>query len=247
MYLDGELRCQEQRRLNNAEEAVGGDDVEEHRSRTDPADRGGAPTVRTSVLILESVEDVDVGRGDPPAAAALEAEHPAETLTQATDLLTLDIQLLADQIGLRAGVPPPPGLAKMDLAAMLFPLLPAPPLITPGGGEGELKQVYGDAGDFVGEEDEVLGEGEHPDAFTCPITLELMTDPVYTADGHTYDRTSITEWLKSNTISPMTGLDLPHKSLFPNVALQAVIVQYNASVNVSSSTVAAAARNGTVI
>ena len=85
MYLDGELRCQEQRRLCNAEEAVGGDDVEEHRSRTDPADRGGAPTVRTSVLILESVEDVDVGRGDPPALYVNRKTLPTENLLEDTD------------------------------------------------------------------------------------------------------------------------------------------------------------------
>ena len=85
MYLDGELRCQEQRRLRNAEEAVGGDDVEEHRSRTDPADRGGAPTVRTSVLILESVEDVDVGRGDPPALYVNRKTLPTENLLEDTD------------------------------------------------------------------------------------------------------------------------------------------------------------------
>lgn len=171
--------------------------------------------------------DGPIGRSDSEFAAAfaLESEHVVETLTQATDLLTLDMQVLADQIGLRAGAPPPPGLAKMDLAAMLFPLLPPPPAVAPPP-HAATSPTYDDS-DFL-DDDEVLGVGEHPDAFTCPITLELMDDPVYTADGHTYDRTSITEWLKTNAISPMTGLDLPHKNVFPNVALQAVIIQYKA-------------------
>lgn len=170
-------------------------------------------------------------RSDSEAAAALALEldwdvHVAETLTQATDLLTLGMQLLAEQIELRSGVPPPPGLEKMQLAAMLFPLLPPPNFAAPASAP---PSEAGDDDEDDEADGDVLEAGEHPDAFCCPITLELMSDPVYTADGHTYDRGSITEWLKSNTISPMTGLDLPHKTLFPNIALLAVIAQYNAS------------------
>tara|TARA_B100000795_G_scaffold3320_1_gene2269 strand:- start:332 stop:469 length:138 start_codon:yes stop_codon:yes gene_type:complete len=29
--------------------------------------------------------------------------------------------------------------------------------------------------------------------YTCPITAEIMTDPVNTLDGFTYERTAITE------------------------------------------------------
>jgi len=39
---------------------------------------------------------------------------------------------------------------------------------------------------------------------TCPITHEIFTDPVIAQDGHTYERTAITEWFKHNDISPMT-------------------------------------------
>ena len=39
-----------------------------------------------------------------------------------------------------------------------------------------------------------------PDELRCPITYEMMTDPVITVDGHTYERSSITEWfLNHNT------------------------------------------------
>jgi len=32
---------------------------------------------------------------------------------------------------------------------------------------------------------------EIPDEFTCPLSLGLMTDPVYTCDGFVYDRPQI--------------------------------------------------------
>ena len=31
-------------------------------------------------------------------------------------------------------------------------------------------------------------------AATCPITQDIMTDPVMTADGHTYEREAIEHW-----------------------------------------------------
>lgn len=41
-----------------------------------------------------------------------------------------------------------------------------------------------------------------PQNFCCPITQEIMQDPVTTACGSTYDRTAIVEWLQQN----MTGV-----------------------------------------
>ena len=43
-----------------------------------------------------------------------------------------------------------------------------------------------------------------------------MVDPVFTADGYTYEREAIEEWLKTHDISPKTGLALAHKQLTPN-------------------------------
>ena len=33
-----------------------------------------------------------------------------------------------------------------------------------------------------------------PEDYLCPISNELMDDPVFTADGISYDRKSIEEW-----------------------------------------------------
>jgi len=47
---------------------------------------------------------------------------------------------------------------------------------------------------------------EVPDDFVCPITAEIMTDPVSTLNGFTYEREAITEWLRTNLkdTSPLT-------------------------------------------
>ncbi len=45
-----------------------------------------------------------------------------------------------------------------------------------------------------------------PEAFVCPITQDMMQEPVVASDGHTYERTAIELWLKNNNTSPMTGL-----------------------------------------
>ena len=62
-----------------------------------------------------------------------------------------------------------------------------------------------------------------PDAFLCPITLELMTDPVVALDGHTYERSAIEDWFAGgNMLSPKTGAEIG-QLLVPNHAMRAQI------------------------
>ncbi|KAK7938512.1 hypothetical protein WMY93_001838 [Mugilogobius chulae] len=50
---------------------------------------------------------------------------------------------------------------------------------------------------------------EAPDEFLCPITRELMRDPVIAADGYSYERESIESWIRGKAkSSPMTNLPL---------------------------------------
>lgn len=66
-----------------------------------------------------------------------------------------------------------------------------------------------------------------PNEFLCPITLEIMTDPVIVATGQTYERASIQKWLGSNhPTCPKTGQRLDHLSLAPNFALKNLILQW---------------------
>ena len=70
-----------------------------------------------------------------------------------------------------------------------------------------------------------------PHELLCPITLEVMVDPVMTADGQTYERAAI-ERVFENTApgedprSPVTGLLLSSRLLIPNVALRRICMDY---------------------
>ena len=59
----------------------------------------------------------------------------------------------------------------------------------------------------------------------CPITQEIMRDPVICADGHSYDRGAINAWLQAHDTSPLTGQRLEHKQLVPNHALRGIIAE----------------------
>jgi hypothetical protein len=59
----------------------------------------------------------------------------------------------------------------------------------------------------------------------CPITFEPMRDPVTAADGMSYERSAIEEWLAKKTTSPYTNEPLKNKSLLPNIALRALARQ----------------------
>ena len=53
-----------------------------------------------------------------------------------------------------------------------------------------------------------------------------MTDPVITADGHTYERANIEGWLRNSSMSPMTGAPLANKNLIPNIGLRQTIEEW---------------------
>ncbi|EFN50465.1 hypothetical protein CHLNCDRAFT_142667 [Chlorella variabilis] len=63
--------------------------------------------------------------------------------------------------------------------------------------------------------------GSLPHHFYCPLTRQLMSDPVLAADGVTYERQAIAEWMAYKDVSPTTQLPLPHKVLSPNSVLRA--------------------------
>lgn len=63
-----------------------------------------------------------------------------------------------------------------------------------------------------------------PNEFLCPISMEIMTDPVVMTDGHTYERANITEWLcAGNCRSPFTNTTLSTKSIVSNHNLRNII------------------------
>ena len=63
-----------------------------------------------------------------------------------------------------------------------------------------------------------------PPDFACPITQELMEDPVICNDGMTYERSEIEEWFRrGNRTSPKTNAVLQSLAVVPNHSLRGAI------------------------
>ena len=62
--------------------------------------------------------------------------------------------------------------------------------------------------------------------FCCPITTDLMVDPVVCPDGHSFERAAIEEWLETSQTNPVTRQRLTKDMLAPNRALKDSIDLY---------------------
>ncbi|GMJ08027.1 plant U-box 4 [Hibiscus trionum] len=72
-----------------------------------------------------------------------------------------------------------------------------------------------------------------PADFCCPLSLELMTDPVIVASGQTYERAFIKNWIALGlTVCPKTRQTLTHTNLIPNYTVKALIANWCESNNV---------------
>ncbi|KAI3747872.1 hypothetical protein L6452_10584 [Arctium lappa] len=72
-----------------------------------------------------------------------------------------------------------------------------------------------------------------PPDFCCPLSLELMTDPVIVASGQTYERAYIRNWIDLGlTVCPKTMQTLVHANLIPNYTVKALIANWCESNNV---------------
>ena len=75
---------------------------------------------------------------------------------------------------------------------------------------------------------------EHMDAnaikesISCPITGDVMIDPVQGNDGHTYERAAIIEWLSRNPISPQTRAPMTANDLKVNASIRFLCDKYHA-------------------
>lgn len=69
-----------------------------------------------------------------------------------------------------------------------------------------------------------------PTAFLCPLTLDIMKEPVMDRDGHTYEKRAILEWLeRGHEICPLTRKPLRLSDIIPNRALQCRIEEWRIS------------------
>ena len=65
-----------------------------------------------------------------------------------------------------------------------------------------------------------------PDEFLCPISFEIMTDPMITAAGFTYERAEIEHWFRDNNTDPQARSTDISKTLTPNIQLRQAIERY---------------------
>jgi len=67
-----------------------------------------------------------------------------------------------------------------------------------------------------------------PEAFVCPITKEIMRDPVVDSDGVSYERAAVEAWVREHGTSPVTRRPLSLSDLRPNRALLDLIAAHRA-------------------
>lgn len=67
-----------------------------------------------------------------------------------------------------------------------------------------------------------------PADFCCPLSLELMSDPVIVASGQTYERVFIRKWLDLGyNVCPKTRQTLGHSNLIPNYTVKQLIENWS--------------------
>lgn len=63
-----------------------------------------------------------------------------------------------------------------------------------------------------------------PEEWTCPITYNIMRNPVDAPDGKTYERNSIIRWIEERGTSPFTRQQMTIGDLVVNTSLRETII-----------------------
>eukprot|EP00291_Cryptomonas_curvata_P016506 CAMPEP_0172153532 /NCGR_PEP_ID=MMETSP1050-20130122/1502_1 /TAXON_ID=233186 /ORGANISM="Cryptomonas curvata, Strain CCAP979/52" /LENGTH=165 /DNA_ID=CAMNT_0012822089 /DNA_START=48 /DNA_END=545 /DNA_ORIENTATION=+ len=83
------------------------------------------------------------------------------------------------------------------------------------------------------------------DSFRCPLSAEIMSDPVILCNsGISYERIHIDKWLSTNSTDPLTGRPLRDRRLIPNPCLRALIASCCRALGVGPAASAAAPAQG---
>eukprot|EP00873_Tetraselmis_striata_P035798 jgi/Tetstr1/456062/TSEL_042832.t1 len=59
----------------------------------------------------------------------------------------------------------------------------------------------------------------------CPITQDIMADPVLAGDGYTYEREAIAAHFRSRAVSPMTNLPIG-TAVLPNRIVKSMVEEW---------------------
>ena len=86
-----------------------------------------------------------------------------------------------------------------------------------------------------------------PDEFICPLTLDVMVEPIVSREGHNYEREAILNWVAEHGTSPLTRKPMRPSQLVPNRALQAQISFFLREHGVESSSDASLTNDDDVV
>lgn len=64
-----------------------------------------------------------------------------------------------------------------------------------------------------------------PDEYICPITMQIMQEPVILADGHMYEKSAIQKWFQTKNKSPLTNIVVDNK-MIPCHCLKSLIQNF---------------------
>ncbi|WIA42293.1 hypothetical protein OEZ86_008307 [Tetradesmus obliquus] len=81
------------------------------------------------------------------------------------------------------------------------------------------------AGDGVGG----VALSQVPPAFLCPISMQIMTQPVVTPSGGSFNRPALMEWIRQHHTDPVSGAPLRSDQVFPNLAMRDMIHEWASS------------------
>lgn len=62
-----------------------------------------------------------------------------------------------------------------------------------------------------------------PDAFLCPLSMSLMTQPTITPSGATFQGPVLMQWIRQYETDPATGYPLRCDQVYPNLVLRDMI------------------------
>jgi U-box domain len=64
------------------------------------------------------------------------------------------------------------------------------------------------------------------EAFICPLTLEVMIDPVMNRNGHSFERVAILTWLRKQGTCPLTRKPMKSSDFVVNCRLRQQIMDW---------------------
>eukprot|EP00054_Salpingoeca_dolichothecata_P027154 m.197600 g.197600 ORF g.197600 m.197600 type:complete len:1101 (+) comp25879_c0_seq3:125-3427(+) len=88
------------------------------------------------------------------------------------------------------------------------------------------KEILGQDWDESEQQDD---DSSAPKEYVDPISLSVMSDPVTTPTGVSYERSSIESWILQNGTDPLTSKPLKSSQLVPNLSLREAIKRWSES------------------